>query len=211
MKLSGEAQLIDQCRRGEPDAWDQLFDLHYAPTARFLFQLSPDLTREDVEEIAQDVFVSVIKNLGSFHGGSQLQTWIFRIAVNKARDFIERQHAAKRGGGKVPLSLHNPDPRSGMMLDAASPAAAPDAELLEAERCALVRAALERLGDPCREIITLRYFADLSYEEIGRALKLNEKTVSSRLSKCLDRLEMIARPMFIEGQVKWERAATFSV
>ena len=211
MKLSGEAQLIDRCLKGDSEAWDQLFDLHYAATARFIFQLSPDFSREDVEEIAQDTFVSVIKNLGSFHGGSQLQTWIFRIAVNKARDFHERQHAAKRGGGKIPLSLHSPDPQNGLVLDAASPAAGPDGQLLEAERCALVRAALERLGEPCREIIALRYFADLSYEEIGEALKLNEKTVSSRLSKCLDRLEMIARPMFIEGQVKWERAAPYSV
>jgi RNA polymerase sigma factor (sigma-70 family) len=52
------------------------------------------------------------------------------------------------------------------------------------------------LGDPCREIIELRYFGDLSYEEISDELKLNPKTVSSRLSKCLDRLEEIARDIF---------------
>ena len=56
--------------------------------------------------------------------------------------------------------------------------------------------ALERLGDPCREIIELRYFGDLSYEEISQSLRLNPKTVSSRLSKCLDRLEEIARKVF---------------
>ena len=75
----------------------------------------------------------------------------------------------------------------------------------------MVRCALERLGESCHEIISLRYFGDLSYEEIGRALKLNEKTVSSRLSKCLDRLEMVARPLFTQGQAKWEKIAPFSV
>ena len=50
--------------------------------------------------------------------------------------------------------------------------------------------------EPCREIIELRYFGDLSYEEIAGTLKLNVKTVSSRLSKCLDRLETIVRQHF---------------
>jgi len=79
------------------------------------------------------------------------------------------------------------------------------------EQNTLVRSALERLGEPCREIIQLRYFGDLSYEEIGRALRLNQKTVSSRLSKCLDRLEMIARPMLAAGTARWDKHAPFSV
>jgi RNA polymerase sigma factor (sigma-70 family) len=65
---------------------------------------------------------------------------------------------------------------------------------------ALVRAAVDQLGEPCREIIELRYFGDLSYEELSRALKLNPKTVSSRLSKCLDRLEAIAHQTFLREQ-----------
>jgi RNA polymerase sigma factor (sigma-70 family) len=67
---------------------------------------------------------------------------------------------------------------------------------MTAEKMALVREALDNLGEPCREIIELRYFADLSYEELSRTLKLNPKTVSSRLSKCLDRLEGLARKVF---------------
>ena len=125
-----------------------------------------------------------------------MQTWLFRIAGNKARDHLEKQRAAKRGGGQQPLSLHAEDPETGLTLDAPSHAPAPDGELLHAERALLVGHALERLGGPCQEIIELRYFADLSYEEISRALRLNEKTVSSRLSKCLDKLEEIGRRIF---------------
>src|SRR5262245_8961176 len=187
MGLSGEAELIARCRRGECEAWDQLFDLHYAAVGRFIFQLVPEFTREDVEEICQEAFLSVIKNLESFNGRSQFQTWLFRIATNKARDFHERQRAAKRGGGQVPSSLHAEDPESGLAVDPPSPAPGPDATLVNAERITLLREALDQLGEPCREIIELRYFADLSYDEIGNALQLNVKTVSSRLSKCLDR------------------------
>jgi len=68
--------------------------------------------------------------------------------------------------------------------------------MMSAERIVLLREAIDQLGESCREIIELRYFADLSYEEISNALQLNVKTVSSRLSKCLDRLEDIARSVF---------------
>ena len=191
-----EAELLKRCRRGQADAWDELFDLHYAATGRFIFQLGSDFTREDAEEICQEVFLSVIRNIDSFHGDSQFQTWVFRIAANKARDFRERRHAAKRGSGVVPLSLQAEDPESGLTLDPPAGLPSPDELLMTAEKMALVRGALDNLGEPCREIIELRYFGDLSYEELSRTLKLNPKTVSSRLSKCLDRLEELAKKVF---------------
>ena len=64
----------------------------------------------------------------------------------------------------------------------------PDAVLVNAETCRLIRQSLDQLEDPCREIIELRYYGELSYSEIATELRLNPKTVSSRLSKCLDRL-----------------------
>ena len=82
------------------------------------------------------------------------------------------------------------------MRFSSSTAPAPDTALMTTEKVALVHAALNQLGEPCREIIQLRYFGDLSYEELSRTLRLNAKTVSSRLSKCLDRLEGITRKVF---------------
>ncbi|MHB8523414.1 MAG: RNA polymerase sigma factor [Limisphaerales bacterium] len=195
MSSCAEVDLLARCRRGEAQAWDELFDQHYTAMARFIFQLGSALTREDVEEICQDAFLSVIKNLDSFHGDSRFQTWLFRIAANKARDYRARQHAAKRGAGQVTLSLQAEDPETGLTVDPPSAAPGPDLALLGSERVALVGEALQQLGEPCGELIDLRYFGDLSYDEIGLALKLNPKTVSSRLSRCLDRLEQIVREM----------------
>lgn len=196
MSLGTESELLARCRRGETEAWDALFDRYYAVAGRFIFQLSHDFTPEDVEEICQETFLSVIRHIASFHGQSQFQTWLFRIATNKARDFRERQRAAKRGGGQSAVSLQAEDPVTGHAPDPPASAPPPDAALLKAEAMALVRAALDRLNEPCREIIQLRYFGDLSYEELAAELRLNPKTVSSRLSKCLDRLEGIAREVF---------------
>lgn len=196
MNSISEAELIARCRKGDEQAWDELFDRHYAAAGRFVFQLSSDFTKEDVEEISQEAFLSVIKNFCSFHGTSQLQTWIFRITANKARDYIEKKRAAKRGGGVAPLSLQAEDPETGLTLDPPSSLPEPDKLLANREGMALMANALGQLGGPCQEIIELRYFADLSYEEISRELSLNQKTVSSRLSKCLDRLEQVASALF---------------
>ncbi|MDB6123491.1 MAG: rpoE [Pedosphaera sp.] len=195
MSRDSEAELLSHCRQGDSRAWDELFNRHYAAAGRFIFQLGHDFTQEDVEEICQEVFLSVIKNLDSFHGNSQFQTWLFRIAANKARDYRQRLHAAKRGGQiTVPLQLEKSEDTP--IVDPPSPVPGPDDTIMSVERMALVQQALECLGEPCREIIELRYFADLSYEELSKTLDLNPKTVSSRLSKCLDRLEEIARKVF---------------
>lgn|GEM_PF-124940 len=206
MSFTSEADLIARCRKGESAAWDELFDQHYPAVARFVFQLGPLFSKEDVEEICQEVFLSVIKSLDSFRGSSQLQTWLFRIAANKSRDYRERQHAAKRGGGQAPISLPAEDAETGLSLDPPSSLPTPDVSAMSEERLILVRQALDQLGDPCRKIIELRYFADLSYEQIATALLLNPKTVSSRLSKCLDRLEAITRTIFSR-----EKTTPFSV
>jgi RNA polymerase sigma-70 factor (ECF subfamily) len=200
MSLETEAELIARCRHGDGEAWDRLFDLHYGASGRFIFQLSPAFSREDVEEICQETFLAIIKNIHSFKGGSRLQTWVFRIAANKARDYRQRRQAAKRGGGRALLSLSSANPETGLAPDPPSPLPGPDALLLQAERGTQVARALEALGHPCREIIELRYFGDLSYDEIGAELSLNSKTVSSRLSKCLGQLERIMSKMFCGGE-----------
>jgi RNA polymerase sigma-70 factor (ECF subfamily) len=187
-----DADLIARCRAGEAEAWDALFDKYYPVAARFVFQLSADFSHEDTEEICQETFLAVVRNLASFQGKSSFQTWLLRVAANKALDFRGKSRAEKRGGGMVHFSLDGA--REG--LDPPSRCPGPDALLENAETSRLIRQSLDRLDDPCREIIELRYYGDLSYSEIAAELRLNPKTVSSRLSKCLDRLCVIAKKIF---------------
>jgi RNA polymerase sigma-70 factor (ECF subfamily) len=191
--VNTEAELIAECRRGAAEAWDALFDKYYGVVARFVFQLSADFNHEDTEEICQETFVSVVRNLASFRAKSSFQTWLLRIASNKAMDFRAKTKAAKRGGNALHVSLNGADD---LTIDPPSPRPAPDAALLMAVNFALVRQSLDRLDAPCREIIELRYYGDLAYDEIASELQLNPKTVSSRLSKCLDRLGAIAKQIF---------------
>ncbi len=198
--------MLARCLRGDPESWDQLFDLHYAAAGRFVAQLSPGFNAEDVEEICQETFLTIIRNLSSFKGQSQFQTWLFRIASNKAHDFIEKPRAQKRGGGEVPLSLNAENPETGLRIDPPGNAPGPDEALARQEQFASLHEALEEIGEPCRETIELRYFGDLSYEEIAASLEMNPKTVSSRLSKCLDKLEEI-----LSVKMRGENSARFPV
>lgn len=188
-----EARLIERCRASEGAAWDALFDQYYAT---FVFQLSGDFSHEDTEEICQETFLSAVRNLSSFRAKSSFQTWLLRIAANKAMDFRQRTHAAKRGGHSIHLSLDAQADGERPPIDPPAPRLGPDGLLLQAETFQLVRQSLDRLSQPCQEILELRYYGDLSYDDIAQELGLNPKTVSSRLSKCLDRLAAIAIEFF---------------
>ena len=189
-----DADLIARCCAGEPEAWDALFDKYYPVAARFVFQLSADFNHEDTEEICQETFLAVVRNLASFQGKSSFQTWLLRVAANKALDFRGKSRAEKRGGNVIQFSLDGAHEQG--KIDPRSQCPGPDTVLVNAETSRLIRQSLDQLDDPCREIIELRYYGELSYTEIATELRLNPKTVSSRLSKCLDRLCVIAKKIF---------------
>src|SRR5438046_5236380 len=150
---ASEAQIIAECRSGNTAAWDSLFDKYYATAARFVFQLSGDFSHEDTEEICQETFLSVVRNLSSFQGRSSFQTWLLRIAANKAMDYREKTRAAKRGGNAVHISIDAGRIDDEARIDPSCGNPGPDALLHTAETYQLVRESLDRLGEPCREII----------------------------------------------------------
>src|SRR5712672_1291464 len=142
-----DADLIARCRASEPEAWDALFDKYYPVAARFVFQLSADFSHEDTEEICQETFLAVVRNLASFQGKSSFQTWLLRVAANKALDFRGKSRAEKRGGNVVQFSLDG----AHESLDPPSACPGPDTVLVNAETSRLIRQSLDQLEDPCRE------------------------------------------------------------
>ena len=187
-----ERQLIRRCLRGDEEAWSALFDAYYDPLYCFLFRQSPFLSPEQAEDLCQETLSAVVQNLAKFRGRSGLKTWIFQIALHRYRDWVDQILAAKRGAGKMNLSLEAEDPQTGLAIQVADPAHSdPSERLVKNEKRGEIMEALNGLGEDCQQIIRLRYFGDLSYEEISGVLRLNLKTVSSRLSKCLSKLREI--------------------
>src|SRR4029453_16904693 len=131
--LASEAQMIAGCRAANTAAWDSLFDRYYATVARFVFQLSGEFSHEDTEEICQETFLSVVRNLSSFQGRSSFQTWLLRIAANKAMDYREKTRAAKRGGNAVHISINQHGSDDERPIDLPSGTPGPDGLLQIAE------------------------------------------------------------------------------
>ncbi|MDD2762645.1 MAG: sigma-70 family RNA polymerase sigma factor [Opitutaceae bacterium] len=145
----------------------------------------------DAEEITQDTFIRAYRGLSRFRGDSSLSTWLYRIALNLARNrywyfFRRRRHNW--------VSLERPlaDGSEATFADlVAAEGHDPAQETAASEFTALVATCMERLDRKHREILTMRNVLDLSYEEIARALGINVGTVKSRIARARENLRTL--------------------
>jgi len=137
------------------------------------------------EDVAQEVFLKVNANLRQFRFESRFDTWLLRIATRTAVDHTRRFWPRRR----VALDgIPNPQREAilsgiGGGLGRSEAPDDPERRLLESERASLVHRALREVPSPFREAVVLKDLADLSYEEIGRALKCPLGTVESRIHR----------------------------
>lgn len=137
----------------------------------------------DAEDLAQDTFVKAFGAIRRFQGGSALYTWLYRIAVNTARDWADW----KRRRPAVPLDgEHGP-----IAEPATDPGDSPLARLERREAVQAVHRALERLPEPFRTTLVLREMEGCSYEEIARLLDISIGTVESRIFRARMRLRAL--------------------
>jgi len=141
--------------------------------------------REEAEDVAQEVFITVFKNIGSFRGDCRLSTWIYRIATNHCRNrikYLSRRRAQEHR--EYQDDLGKLQPKDGMASQpTAGQVARPDqmAEGRQMEK--LIQAAIAALDEEHREVIVLRDVKNLSYQEICEITGLPEGTVKSRLHR----------------------------
>lgn len=160
-----DADCIERCRIGDGDAFRRLFDAYKDRVYGFaLYTLNGDAA--SAEDAAQEVFVRVYQNIGRFRGDSELKTWIYRIAANVCTDELRRRKRAA-----VPCAV------------VAGPASGGDLGRIELETA--VRTALAQLPSEQRAAILLKYFEDLSYDDMAEALDCSKGTIASRLSRGL--------------------------
>lgn len=169
-----DAALVERARAGDPEAFARIVELHQGAAFRVAWVLCGDAA--DAEEATQDAFVKAHRALGRFHAGAPLRPWLLAIAANEARN---RRRAA---GRREHLAVR----AAGERTAAAVPST--EALALAADRDAGLRAALARLGGADREVLWLRYFAELSEAETAAALDCRPGTVKSRTSRALARL-----------------------
>lgn len=155
------------------------FEEIYRITSGYVYTIALKVTgiREDAEEVTQDVFLSIHKNLKSFRFRSTFKTWIYRITTNKAINAYRKR--SRERGKKIPFDDEI----------AVEDVKAPGVSSLDEEhKKKLVSLMLEGLPVEQRACVILKDIEGLKYEEIARALKININTVRSRLKRAREKL-----------------------
>jgi RNA polymerase sigma-70 factor, ECF subfamily len=175
-----EAQFIERLRAGEAAAFDRLVQERSGDVYALLYRLTED--REEARDLTQETFLRVFQSIDHFRGDADLKTWIYRIALNQARN---RWRWWRRRRRDVTVSLDTEGERDEQPLSARLRDAGidPEQEALMREREMTLRRALRTLGRLYREVVILRDVEGLTYEEIASALEISIGTVKSRLSR----------------------------
>ena len=181
VRASGEEQFIERLRAGEAAAFDRLVQERSGDVYALLYRMTEDA--EEARDLTQETFLRIFQSIERFRGDADLKTWIYRIAINQARN---RWRWWRRRRRDVTVSLDaagtrvDEQPLSARLRDAGID---PEEETLLRERELALRTALRSLGRSYREVVILRDVEGLSYEEVAAALEISIGTVKSRLSR----------------------------
>lgn len=179
---SAEEQFIERLRAGDASAFNRLVEERHGDIYALLYRLTED--PEEARDLTQETFLQAFRHLASFRGDADLRTWLYRIAVNQARNrwrWWKRRRRDRTVSLDAPVSGEIDSPLSAGL--AGDEGLDPERQALAREREQALHAALRSLSRPYREVIVLRDIEGLSYEEVASTLDLNVGTVKSRLNR----------------------------
>jgi RNA polymerase sigma factor (sigma-70 family) len=170
-----ETELVRRARRGDLGAYDELVLRYQERIYATVYHMTAN--HEDANDLAQEAFIKAFQALRSFKGGSSFYTWVYRIAVNKTINFLkQRKNRAQMSLDDLDFNAeHDPD------LVALISDKTPRREVNLSELQEKLNAAMQRLSEPHRLVVTLHDVQGLSHEEIAEIMECNIGTVRSRL------------------------------
>ena len=173
-----DAQLVERCLEGDERAYRTLVEKYQRRIYAVAFGILRN--QEDAMDVTQDAFVKVHRNLPKFEGTSSFYTWLYRIVVNLCIDRKRRAKKAINVDYDDAISHEEQPHQDGPTLASVS-IAGPARELARKELREKMQRALDKLSPDHREILVLREFEGLAYEEISDILGVAKGTVMSRL------------------------------
>jgi RNA polymerase sigma factor (sigma-70 family) len=165
-----DAQLVSRCRQGDAGAWDEFVERF----SRYVYAISSRgfrLAQQDAEDVFQEVFARAYERLSELRSDDAVRPWLAQLT---RRLCIDRLRLLARD---TPSDTE-PDEREVNDL------------LTTLDDAMDVRSALDKVGDPCRELLDRFFCRDESYRTIGDALDLPAGTIASRISRCLEKLRL---------------------
>lgn len=181
--------LVSRAQAGDKRAFELLVSKYHRKIGRLLSRLIRD--QAEIEDVTQEAFIKAYRALPSFRGESAFYTWLYRIAINTAKNYLASQ-------GRRPVLSTEYEDEDGETLDSAAQLPdhnTPESELMNRQIVSTVNAAVAALPEDLRTAITLREMEGLSYEDIAEVMNCPIGTVRSRIFRAREAIANQLRPM----------------
>lgn len=176
-----EHEFLDAIRAGSPEAYRRLVEREVDPVFRLAYRILGNA--QDAEDVAQETFVTAFRSIGTFRGEGTIGAWLRTIAARLAVRHVKQRSATSAS-----------NPFSEELIDAHPGTPGPLAGVLSAEEAASIRRAIGGLPEAQREVVTLRFFGDMTLPEIAQTTHRPLGTCKSHLRRGLGRLREVLRP-----------------
>ncbi|TEA78516.1 RNA polymerase sigma factor RpoE [Allopusillimonas ginsengisoli] len=193
-----DAELVARVQRGDKRAFDLLVLKYQRKIMRLLARMIRDPA--DIEDVAQEAFIKAYRALPQFRGDSAFYTWLYRIAINTARNW---QSASMRR----PITLNAIETEDGetfSQIDNLTDNSTPESMVASREIVETVNAAMNTLPEELRTAIVLREIEGMSYEDIAQSMGCPIGTVRSRIFRAREAIAAQLRPVLgNESERRW--------
>jgi RNA polymerase sigma-70 factor (ECF subfamily) len=184
-----DQQLVERAQRGDKHAFELLVAKYQRKLGRLLSRMVRDPA--EVEDVTQEAFIKAYRALPAFRGDSAFYTWLYRIAINTAKNYLVAM------GRRAPTTTEfdHEDAENFEEAEALRDSSTPEGEMHGKQIAATVNRAMEALPDDLRTAITLREIEGLSYEEIANLMNCPIGTVRSRIFRAREAIAAELRPL----------------
>ncbi len=187
-----DQELVERVQAGDKRAFDLLVLKYQRKVQRLVARFVRD--QGEIDDVVQEAFIKAYRALPTFRGDAAFYTWIYRIAINCAKNYL-----ASPGRRIIPqsdlLSEDDDDAESFDRNDGLHDVATPDAEYASKQIAETVNRAMAALPEDLRMAVTLREIEGLSYEEIAEAMDCPIGTVRSRIFRAREAIATELRPL----------------
>lgn len=191
-----DQQLVERAQRGDKRAFGLLVEKYQRKLARLLSRLIRD--PGEVEDVTQEAFVKAYRALPSFRGDSAFYTWLYRIGVNTAKNYLVAM--GRRAPTSTEVEAEEAEGyESGELLRDIN---TPESLLLSKEIAGTVNAAIDALPEELRSAIQLRELEGMSYEEIAKLMDCPIGTVRSRIFRAREAIAERLKPLLDSAKDK---------
>jgi len=181
--------LVERVQRGDKRAFELLVTKYQRKIFRLLSRLIRDAA--EIEDVAQEAFIKAYRALPNFRGESAFYTWLYRIAINTAKNYLVAQGRRAPTTTETEIDEAENFDEGDQLRDVNTP----DSMLLSKQVGEAVNRAIERLPEDLRTAIVLRELEGLSYEEIAETMNCPIGTVRSRIFRAREAIAEELRPL----------------